>query len=119
MRTILVIEDEFVVADVLAKVLEDEGYCVFLASNGHRGMERLAEAVPDLVVLDFMMPLMDGAAVGRAMRDDPALARIPIIMMSVAPEAAVRERIDFYTAFLRKPFRMPAFVDLVARVLGR
>ncbi len=117
MRTILVVEDEFGIADVLQSVLEDEGHRVFLAGNGRRGLERLAEVKPDLVVLDFMMPLMNGAAMGRAMREDPAWASVPILMMSAVSEAAVRERFDGYTAFLRKPFRIPPFLELVADLL--
>lgn len=118
MRTILVVEDEFGIADVLTSVLEDEGYRVYAAGNGRRGLERLAEVKPDLVVLDFMMPLMDGAAMGQAMRADPAHAPVPIVMISSVPEAVVRARFDGYAAFLRKPFRIPTFLDLVVRTLG-
>jgi CheY-like chemotaxis protein len=118
MRTILVVEDEFGIADVLTSVLEDEGYRVYAAGNGRRGLERVAEVRPDLVVLDFMMPLMDGAAMGQALRADPAHTRVPIVMISSVPEASVRARFDGYSAFLRKPFRLPAFLDLVARTLG-
>ncbi|WP_207483291.1 response regulator [Arenibaculum pallidiluteum] len=119
MRTVLLVEDEFGIADVLARVLEDEGYRVVTAGNGRRGLERLAESKPDLVVLDFMMPVTDGAAMGRAMRADPAYAGIPIIMMSAVSEATVRARFDGYTAFIRKPFLVPRFLDLIARTLGQ
>ena len=117
MRTVLLVEDEFGIADVLASVLEDEGYRVVTAGNGRRGLEHLAEVKPDLVVLDFMMPVMDGAAMGRAIRGDPAHDGIPIIMMSALSETAVRAHFDGYTAFIRKPFRIPWLLDLVARTL--
>lgn len=119
MKTVLVVDDEFGIADVLAMVLEDEGYRVLSAANGRQGLDRLAETRPDLVILDFMMPLMDGTALGRAIRSDPAMADVPIVMMSAVPEAAVRERFDGYDAFLRKPFRITEFLSLVASVLGR
>lgn len=117
MKTILLVEDEFGIAGVLTVLLEDEGYRVLSAANGRQALARLAEARPDLVVTDFMMPLLDGAALGEAMRADPAFQDIPIIMMSAVPEAAVRARFAGYTAFLRKPFPIPAFFDLIARIL--
>jgi CheY-like chemotaxis protein len=104
-QTILVVDDEFGVAEVLAVELEDEGYRVVMAANGKHGLERLAESKPVLVVLDFMMPIMDGAKMAHAMRAVPEYRDIPIIMTSAAPEAAVRARFDGYAAFLRKPFK--------------
>lgn len=117
MKTILLVEDEFGIAGVLTVLLEDEGYRVLSAANGRQALSRLAEVRPDLVVTDFMMPLLDGAALGEALRADPALKDIPIIMMSAVPEAAVRMRFDGYTAFLRKPFPIPAFFELIADTL--
>jgi CheY-like chemotaxis protein len=81
--------------------------------------ERLAENKPDLVVLDFMMPLLDGPGMARAMRAEPAYAEIPIIMMSAVAEPAIRERFDGYAAFFRKPFRIPALLETVAEISAR
>lgn len=116
MRTILVVDDEFGVADVLAAALEDEGYRVLTAANGKQGIERLAESRPDLILVDFMMPVMDGPTMAHALRSD-GHSDLPIIMMSAMPEAAVRERFDDYFAFLRKPFRIHHAADLVAKAL--
>ena len=116
MRTILVVDDEFGVADVLAAALEDEGYRVVTAANGKQGIERLAEQRPDVILADFMMPVMDGPSMAHAIRSD-GHADIPIIMMSAMPEAAVRERFADYFAFLRKPFRIQHAADIVARAL--
>jgi CheY-like chemotaxis protein len=88
------------------------------AANGRHGLEKLAEGQVDLAVIDFMMPLMDGAALGRAMKADQALGKIPIIMMSAVGESIVLERFSGYAAFLRKPFRISALIDAVRRVLG-
>ena len=118
MKTILVVDDEFGVALLLATVLEDEGYRVFTAANGRQGLDRLAENKPDLVIADLMMPLMDGATMSNAMRADPALADIPIIMMSGLPESTVRQRFSGYAAFLRKPFFEPELLGILAEVLG-
>lgn len=119
MRTILVVDDEFGTVEVLVAALEDEGYRVLTAANGRRGLERLEENKPDLVVCDFMMPLMDGPTMVAAMRRDPALGDVPVIMMSAAPEDALRKHMDGYDAFLRKPFRIPALLEAVAAALAR
>jgi CheY-like chemotaxis protein len=116
-RTVLVIDDEFGIVDVLVAALEDEGYRVFTAANGRRGLERLAENKPDLVISDFMMPLMDGATLARSMRESADYRDIPIIMMSAVTEAALRQRFDDYQAFLRKPFAVPVLLDLMRTVL--
>jgi CheY-like chemotaxis protein len=117
-RTILVVDDELGAIEVVATSLEDEGYRVLTAANGRHGLEKLTEGAVDLVVVDFMMPLLDGASMGKAMKANPAFAGVPIIMMSAVGESLVRERFDGYTAFLRKPFRIAALIDSVRRVLG-
>jgi CheY-like chemotaxis protein len=117
-QTILVVDDELGSIEVVTTSLEDEGYRVLSAANGRHGLEKLAEGQVDLAVIDFMMPLLDGAGLGRAMKADPALQKIPIIMMSAVGESTVRERFDGYTAFLRKPFRISVLIDAVRRVLG-
>lgn len=118
MRTILVVEDEFGAADVIMAALEDEGYRVVLAANGRQGMERLAEVNPDLVIADFMMPIMDGAAMGHAIRDSSTHANVPIIMASAVSEIAVRQRFAGFQAFLRKPFRIEELLEAVRKLLA-
>ena len=118
MATVLIVEDEFFIAALLEMVLTDEGYRVLTAANGRQGLERLAEGPrPDLVISDYMMPVLDGAGLLRAMRENEAHRDIPYIVMSSMPEANVRERIDGYAAFVRKPFNLDAMVHLVARIL--
>ena len=117
MQTILVIDDELGATEVLVAALEDEGYRVLCAGNGRHGLDCLQGTPVDLVILDYMMPLMDGAAMGKAMKADPVLARIPIIMMSAVSEPQLRSHFADYTAFLRKPFRASALIELVRKVL--
>jgi CheY-like chemotaxis protein len=118
MSTILIVEDEFAIADLLEMVLTDEGYHVLLASNGRQGLERLSEGPrPDLIISDYMMPVLDGAGLIQAMRESEVQRAIPCIVMSSMPEANVRERISDYAAFVRKPFQITAIVRLVAAIL--
>lgn len=116
MRTVLVVDDEFGTVEVLVAALEDAGYRVLTAANGRRALESLEKSKPDLVISDFMMPLMDGAALVTAMRANSAFRDIPVIMMSAAPEAALRKHLNGYAAFLRKPFRVPALLELIASI---
>jgi CheY-like chemotaxis protein len=119
MATVLIVEDEFAIADLLEMVLTDEGYRVLTAANGRQGLERLADGpLPDLIISDYMMPLLDGAGLLQAMRNTEAHRDIPCIIMSSVPEANVRERIHGYTAFIRKPFQLAAVIQLVATILS-
>ena len=117
MQTVLVVDDEFGVAEVLQSILEDEGYRVATAINGKQALARLGELTPDLIMLDYMMPIMDGTQTLTAIRNNATFARIPIIMMSSLEEAAVRETCTDYDAFLRKPFRAMAVLKLVQRLI--
>jgi CheY-like chemotaxis protein len=118
MATVLVVDDEFGIVDVLETILTDEGYRIITASNGRQGLVRLAEEKPDVILLDFMMPILGGAEMLREMAAVPAHQRIPVIMMSSLGEQAVAERCKGYAAFLHKPFRAAAVVSTIARVLG-
>ncbi len=113
MKTILVVDDEWAIAEVLESLLGDEGYRVIVANNGKQGLERLKEWPVDLVMLDFMMPVMDGPATLSIFKSDPETAKIPIILMSSLPEETVMERCNGYATFLRKPFRINAVLDAV------
>ncbi len=120
MATVLIVEDEFAIADLLEMVLTDEGYTVLTAANGQQGLERLAEGpAADLVISDFMMPVLDGVGLFKAMRAAEAQRDIPCVIMSSMPEANVREHVTGYTAFIRKPFQLAAVVQLVATILGK
>ncbi|HET9644556.1 MAG TPA: response regulator [Burkholderiaceae bacterium] len=117
MKTILVVDDELANAEVLAIILEEEGYRVFCASNGRHGLQRAAEVRPHLIVLDFMMPIMDGAEMARALRDSAPTRDIPIVMNSSLHEEAVREHFADYDYFLRKPYDIGEALEAIARLL--
>jgi CheY-like chemotaxis protein len=117
MQTVLVVDDEFGVAEVLQSILEDEGYRVATAINGKQALARLSEFTPDLIMLDYMMPIMDGTQTLAAIRNNPTFAKTPVIMMSSLEEAAVRETCTDYDRFLRKPFRAMAVLKTVAQLL--
>jgi len=90
---------------------------VLSAANGRLGLERLANNSVDLAIVDFMMPLMDGAQMAQVMRASPDFRVIPIIMISAVGESQVSGRFEGYQAFLRKPFRIATLLETVRRVL--
>ena len=118
MPTVLVVDDEFGIVDVLETILTDEGYRVLTACNGKQGLARLAKERPEVILLDFMMPILSGGEMLRTIVSDPIYQRIPVIMMSSLREEAVAKRCEGYAAFLHKPFRAAAVLSTVARVLG-
>lgn len=119
MATVLVVDDEFGIAELFDAILTQEGHRVLTAVDGRHGLEVMAKEDPDLVFLDYMMPVMDGAGVLRSMAADPALHRIPVVVMSSMPEATVTERCSGHARFLRKPFHISTVIALVERLAGR
>jgi CheY-like chemotaxis protein len=118
MAVVLVVDDEVGIANLLSDVLSDEGHRVLVAANGHETLKRAEEERPHLVITDFMMPLMDGAQLIKAMAGHPNLRDVPVFLMSSAPEAAIREKCSGYAIFIRKPFEIYDVIDLVARVVS-
>jgi CheY-like chemotaxis protein len=117
MAVVLVVDDEVGIANLLSDVLSDEGHRVLVAVNGHEAFKRAEEGRPDLVITDFMMPIMDGGQLIKAMADHPDLKDVPVFLMSSAPESALHDKCSGYTLFIRKPFEIYGVVDLVTRAL--
>ena len=116
---VLIVEDEFAIAELLEMALIDGGFRVVMAANGRQGLLCLAQGpLPNLVISDFMMPVLDGAGLLHAMRATEAHRDIPCIIMSSVPEASVRAHIEGYAGFIRKPFRLGDLVQLVVSVLS-
>jgi two-component system chemotaxis sensor kinase CheA len=115
--TVLVVDDEWAIADWLATIISEEGHRVLVASNGKRALEILENEGVQLVIADFMMPLVDGPALMSAMRAESRTADIPVIIMTALPESTVRQRLVGYQAFLRKPFREAELLACLAKVL--
>ncbi len=113
MKTLLVVDDELSNAEALAIILEEEGYRVYTAANGREGLVRVGELAPALVIMDFMMPIMNGAEMGRILRSAEETKHIRILMNSGASEASVREQFTGYDAFLRKPYTIDKLLKLV------
>lgn len=114
MESILIVDDEASIAEVLADLFEAEGYLVHKAADGQEALDHVARRPPNLILLDVMMPVLDGPGTLRRLRADPNCAEIPVVMMSAARRPA---DIDGCAAFVEKPFDMDRLVELVARIL--
>jgi DNA-binding response OmpR family regulator len=116
-RTILVVDDEADILHFLELVLKERGYEVLTAPGGERALALAREHVPDLMLLDIMMPQMDGWEVLRLLRVDPRTATIPVAMISARTDA--KDRVQGLQEgaldYICKPFSLD---ELLAKLDG-
>jgi CheY-like chemotaxis protein len=119
MARVLVIDDEQSIGHVIRLLLESQGHEVFVADDGSRGFALAQRQAPDVVILDVMMPVMDGFAVLEALRKDPRTAPVPIVMLSALTAEAIEERCFALgaAAYVRKPFEADALLGALRSVL--
>ena len=115
MKTILIIDDEFSLVESLTELLTWEGYDVVTAANGRQGLEQLERSAPALVLLDYMMPVMDGLQALHALRSNPAHRDLPVVLMTAAPMGIPKHE-KGWTALLRKPFTAADVLRLIDRL---
>lgn len=118
MASILVVDDEYLIADILAYALEDQGYGVVKASNGQKGLEALDDQQLDLVITDFMMPTMNGLEFAQAIRAHVRHQQLPIILMSGAQGSLGRASPELFAAVFDKPFDVADIISKVAELIG-
>jgi len=118
---ILVIEDDYIVARTIERSLRGDEYRVMLASRGEKGVVIARQNPPDLVILDIIMPDMDGYQVCRAMRSDPILAETPILFLTA--KVKPQDKIAGFNAgaddYLCKPFNVDELILRVQAILRR
>ncbi|MBM7112882.1 response regulator [[Archangium] primigenium] len=116
MSKLLIVDDEVAILEALTDILSVEGYDVTTAANGVEGLKHVAQARPDLILLDLMMPLMDGHEMLRRLKDDPSLRTIPVVVMSAG---RVSKSELHGSRFLAKPFELDDLLDTVTAELGK
>jgi CheY-like chemotaxis protein len=120
-RRVLVIDDEDDIREVAQLALEAvSGWEVFGASSGAEGLRVAAEHMPDAILLDVMMPEMDGPSTFRALRAQPATAEIPVILLTAKVQASDRTRFQDLgvNGVLTKPFDPMELARQIEEVLG-
>jgi CheY-like chemotaxis protein len=113
--TILLAEDDLDIRDVLQDALEEIGCDVIPARTGKQALDFLANdprSPPDIVILDLMMPLVTGWQVLEVIQRDPALAKIPVVILT----AATQDRPSGVAALLSKPFRIETLLETIRRL---
>ena len=116
---VLVIDDEELVRTSLRQVLVEEGYQVDVASDGADGIRRLRERRPDVILVDLMMPGMNGTQFLRALRDDPSITDIPVVVMTAVTGLTVHPMSLGATDVLEKPFDVDELLGKVALAVYR
>ena len=118
---ILVVDDEIYIVHILDFSLGMEGYEVLTALDGEQALERLKSDKPDLIVLDIMMPKVDGYEVCRAIKANPETQHIPVILLS-AKGRNVDQKMGFDVGaddYITKPFSPRKLVERINALLGQ
>jgi CheY-like chemotaxis protein len=113
---VMIVEDDFEIREILRELLEEAGYRVMWAANGMEALARLRIGrAPRVILLDLMMPVMDGLEFRTAQRRDPALAAIPVVVIS-ADHGMDQKVCDMQAdAYLPKPFELRTLLATVNR----
>ena len=115
-RRVLIVDDDFDIRDALKDVLEDEGYVVDTAADGRYALDLLrAPPFPCLILLDWMMPRCDGPQFRTQQRAEPAIADIPVVLLTA--DARLSEKVSDIGAqdYLKKPVQLERLLDVVQR----
>jgi CheY-like chemotaxis protein len=113
---VLIVEDDADLREMMAQLLTLEGYQIEAVANGREALEYLNEAPrPDVILLDLMMPIMDGWEFRRRQQNDPALADVPVIVLTALDQAQARASDLNGVDFLKKPLDFDRLLELVRR----
>ena len=124
---ILIIDDDIAMMDVVERILKTQSYQVFKAASGQEGLTKAHEVMPDLILLDIMMPNMNGYEVCERLKSNPRTAEIPVLILSALGNTGVaaghsffadeNDRLRGYEAgaeeFLNKPIRLAELLERV------
>lgn len=129
MEKILVVDDDPDVLEALKIVLESRPYTVITARDGLEGLEKVRQQNPDLIILDLLMPRLDGFGVVRALKEDPRYAKyskVPILILTAVREEASRRRYELETGlemdvddYVEKPIAPEELLHRVEKLLAK
>jgi CheY-like chemotaxis protein len=121
MTKVLIAEDNAVNRELLRELLEARGYTVAEACDGKEALRMIEESHPDILLLDIGMPVLDGFAVARKIRENPSLAALPILAITAYAMQGDRENVlnSGFDGYLSKPVNARALADELERLLGK
>jgi two-component system alkaline phosphatase synthesis response regulator PhoP len=119
-KRILIIDDEPDIIKVIRYRLKSMGYEIATAINGKEGLEAVRAIKPDLVLLDYLMPLLNGAEVCKEIRNDALLKHIPVILMTASIPTELEENIQTMGVddYILKPFDPEVLIDKIKKLIG-
>lgn len=118
--TVLVVDDDPVIVNLLQVNFEIEGYHVLAANGGEAGLAQAKLGRPDAIVLDWMMPGIDGVEVARRLRRDPQTSSIPIVLLSAKAQAAdILAGLEVADEYVTKPFEPLELLERIGRLVER
>lgn len=117
MTKILLVDDQPTLIDLLSEFLCSEGYEVSTHTDGLTALQQMLDVRPDLVITDFSMPGMNGAALLTAMRENAYLCDTPVLVLSGHPEHEIDAACEGYAAYIRKPAEPVEVLETIRRVL--
>ncbi len=120
MKKILIVDDEADIIEILQFVLEAEGYECITATDGEEGLKLAKEASPDLIILDVMMPKINGYKISRLLKYDSKYKNIPILMITARSQEEDRVIGEETGAdeYITKPFKVDYVVEKVKNYIG-
>jgi two-component system alkaline phosphatase synthesis response regulator PhoP len=123
---ILIVDDDPDILEGILTILEDQPYRLATARDGKKCLEMIEQEIPDLLILDLLMPRMDGWGVIREMRSDPRFAGVPIMILTTVIEDASRRRYELETGmamdvqdYVQKPAKPADLIQRIERLLVR
>jgi CheY-like chemotaxis protein len=119
MKTVLIAEDNPTNRELLRELLEMRGYIVSEACNGQEALAMVEQATPDILLLDIGMPLLDGFAVVRKLRENPRFTSLPVVAVTAYAMQGDREKImdSGFDGYLSKPVNSSSLVQELDRLL--
>lgn len=116
MKKILVVEDDASIRELLVEILQDEGYSVSFGENGLEGLKSLEQVVPDLILMDVSMPLMDGYAFRIELLKNAQWNTIPVIVMSAQDQGADQLESHGFSTFIQKPLELNHLLQTIVEL---
>ena len=120
LKKILVVDDEVVMTDTLQELFQSRGYDVLIANDGEDALVKVRAGSPDLIVLDIVMPKLDGMKVAQALRSDKTYKDIPIVMLTARVDIEdTKEGLGLgAAAYVAKPFHVKTLLGIVDGLIG-
>jgi CheY-like chemotaxis protein len=120
-RTVLLVEDDDDIRDAVQDALERRGYQVLTAEDGQKALAllRALPVLPGVILLDLTMPVMNGWEFMSAQAADPALAAIPVVVLSAVPNLAQESKTHHWSGVLSKPISLVVLLETIGRFFSR